>query len=539
MAQSYTNFPKGTAIVPKSASENSEVGDLEVLSSDNRMYYFDGVSNDAITTDIVVTELKNKTIDANSNTISNLDNSNLDGAAGITNANLAAMPNLTIMGNDSGGSAVPQYLTPTEVNTMLGTTGAATSIGAIDSQSANANGLDLTGQVLSTQSASVTAPGMVNNTTQSMSGAKTFTTSITSPIINSSGVFNLAQAVDSSTTGANADVSAPTVGTIIFTNASLSSIRNIGAGVTGRVLVIKNSTGATITIINDSGGTAANRIVTGTGGNLSLLTSACLFLVYDGNASRWTVIGGSGGGSGNLVVDTFTGDGVDTTFTLSVDPLSENNTWVYLSGVYQDKSTYSVSGTTLTFSTAPPNGVGIEVVIGQTTSIGVPADGTVTVAKLDSGAAVVGSCLEADGFGGASYVPFVGMQAFGSTSTISGAAGLVVFDTVSFDTNSAYSAGVFTVPIDGKYQVNAKVFLSGSGPGSFQAQIYKNAGAYSSIALVNPLVGGYSMQCTGSDIVSCVAGDTISIYAFSSTSSPSILNGTPSWNTFSVCRVGE
>tara|TARA_B100000424_G_scaffold137551_1_gene104325 strand:- start:458 stop:3265 length:2808 start_codon:yes stop_codon:yes gene_type:complete len=62
------------------------------------------------------------------------------------------------------------------------------------------------------------------------------------------------------------------------------------------------------------------------------------------------------------VVDTFTGTGSQTAFTLSRQPLTENNTLVYVSGIYQDKSTYSVSGTTLTFSTAPANGVSIEVV---------------------------------------------------------------------------------------------------------------------------------------------------------------------------------
>ena len=64
----------------------------------------------------------------------------------------------------------------------------------------------------------------------------------------------------------------------------------------------------------------------------------------------------------DLIVDSFTGDGSDTTFTLSRQPLTENNTQVYLSGVYQQKSVYSISGTTLTFATAPANGISIEVV---------------------------------------------------------------------------------------------------------------------------------------------------------------------------------
>ena len=62
-----------------------------------------------------------------------------------------------------------------------------------------------------------------------------------------------------------------------------------------------------------------------------------------------------------LNVDNFSGDGSDTTFTLGINPSHENNTQVYIDGVYQFKNTYSVSGTTLTFSTAPPNGSSIEV----------------------------------------------------------------------------------------------------------------------------------------------------------------------------------
>jgi len=57
----------------------------------------------------------------------------------------------------------------------------------------------------------------------------------------------------------------------------------------------------------------------------------------------------------------FTGDGSTTGFTLSQSVTDENNTFVFINGVYQDKSTYSIAGTTLTFSTAPQNGYTIEV----------------------------------------------------------------------------------------------------------------------------------------------------------------------------------
>ena len=81
---------------------------------------------------------------------------------------------------------------------------------------------------------------------------------------------------------------------------------------------------------------------------------------------------GSGGGLSTRTVMTFTGDGTDTgstgTFTLTPTPSSTAYTDVYISGVYQQKSTYSLSGASnneLLFSTAPPVTAtnGIEVII--------------------------------------------------------------------------------------------------------------------------------------------------------------------------------
>ena len=65
--------------------------------------------------------------------------------------------------------------------------------------------------------------------------------------------------------------------------------------------------------------------------------------------------------SGAGLVQNFTGTGSQTVFTLANAPVSENTTQVYINGVYQQKNTYAVAGTTLTFSTAPPYTASIEV----------------------------------------------------------------------------------------------------------------------------------------------------------------------------------
>ena len=87
----------------------------------------------------------------------------------------------------------------------------------------------------------------------------------------------------------------------------------------------------------------------------------------------------------NLNIDSMTGDGSDTTLSLSINPVNENNTQVFIDGVYQNKDTYSISGTTLTFSTAPPTGSAVEVMTMTQTEINVPVDGTITPAKIASG----------------------------------------------------------------------------------------------------------------------------------------------------------
>lgn len=55
------------------------------------------------------------------------------------------------------------------------------TLGNLDAQTGNAQGAALVSSVLSMQSASATVPGLVNNTTQTLAGAKTFSTSIASP----------------------------------------------------------------------------------------------------------------------------------------------------------------------------------------------------------------------------------------------------------------------------------------------------------------------------------------------------------------------
>ena len=104
---------------------------------------------------------------------------------------------------------------------------------------------------------------------------------------------------------------------------------------------------------------------------------------------------------GNLSFQTGEGDGADTTPIAALDYFVANSASliVTLDGVTQVPTTdYTVSGgTTLTFSTAPADGVAILVLfLGRNIDVGTPGDDTITNAKLtnnsvDSAELVTGS----------------------------------------------------------------------------------------------------------------------------------------------------
>jgi hypothetical protein len=98
----------------------------------------------------------------------------------------------------------------------------------------------------------------------------------------------------------------------------------------------------------------------------------------------------------DLAIDRFSGTGSQTVFTLTADPLSQVNTYVFVSGVYQQKDTYTLSGTTLTFSEAPPIGTNnIEVSRGTAMAIGTIGDLSITEAKIANGAVTNAKLLNA------------------------------------------------------------------------------------------------------------------------------------------------
>jgi len=200
-------------------------------------------------------------------------------------------------------------------------------------------------------------------------------------------------------------------------NISFSAAPFTASTITGTVLT--GSTSVKTPLIEYTDGDDAITIADGghitTGGNLSIGGSNNELRFYEGSnyvgfeapalsADKIWVLPAADGsanqilktdGSGNLSftddltlanasVNNYSGNGSATGFTLSTTPVSENATQAYIDGVYQFKNTYSVSGTTFTFDTAPPNGSTIEVLVWSTVAVNVPATASVTNVSLNA-----------------------------------------------------------------------------------------------------------------------------------------------------------
>ncbi|MDC3266308.1 hypothetical protein OAU13_00115 [bacterium] len=113
--------------------------------------------------------------------------------------------------------------------------------------------------------------------------------------------------------------------------------------------------------------------------NTSYIEPGALFinvtdqLLYSSNGTNYFVVGGGGGGSANVSVlsQTFSGNGSNTDFTLT-QSANTSRTFVFLNGVAQAPTTdFTVTGSTLSFTTAPTS---IDTIHVHVVDLGSPND---------------------------------------------------------------------------------------------------------------------------------------------------------------------
>ena len=209
----------------------------------------------------------------------------------------------------------------------------------------------------------------------------------------------------------------------------------------------------------------------------------------------------------------FNGDGSTTDFTLDVAPSSTLDIEVFVGNVRQDpNSAYTLSGTTLSFTGAPPSGTNNIYVVHQAKSVGtidVPASGvqagslasSVLTGQTDIGGAIADAdlFLVDDGAGGTlrktaasrikTYIgagtntPSFLATISGTQSVSSSSSTKIQFNSEVFDTDGTYDHSSnyrFTPGVAGKY-----VLAAGTRASSFeqdekmQLLFYKNGSGVS------------------------------------------------------------
>jgi hypothetical protein len=201
----------------------------------------------------------------------------------------------------------------------------------------------------------------------------------------------------------------------------------------------------------------------------------------------------------------FSGDNSETDFTLDVAPSSTLDIEVFVGNVRQDpNSAYTVSGTTLTFSAAPPTGTNNIYVVHQAkavSTIDVPTGGVVAgslgssvlTGQTDIGGAIADAdlFLVDDGAGGTlrktaasrlkTYIgdntPSFSVTLSSDQSISTGTWTKITFDTEYWDSDSAFASNKFTVPSGegGKYYFGYTTRIQNIDDGEEASiKLYKN-----------------------------------------------------------------
>jgi len=315
---------------------------------------------------------------------------------GIKVANIQDSTGTITIATKYGGSAGDVGITG---NLTVGTsgTGNITSVNANLGNAVTANYFVGNGQyitsVAAVTAATVTASAQPNITSVGtlanlIVGNSTANTTFGNGTITASGNISFTGANVSLGAVGNIKITGGTAGYFLSTdgngNLSWGAASGGGGGATAsgsNTQIQYNNAGvlgasANLTFNNTSNTLTVDRAVHINGANLG----SNIANIYIGGGSANQILKTDGVGnlswiaqpSTTITVDTFTGDGTTTAFTLSVTPTNINQTIVNYNGVFQLRtSAYTISGSTITFTEAPLNNSKIEV----TTTIGVMSGG--------------------------------------------------------------------------------------------------------------------------------------------------------------------
>lgn len=301
-------FVKGLRILPESASSADSKGELEVLDSSGKLRYHNGTTVSDVVTAAHSETLTNKSIDADSNTITNIENADIKAAAGIV---LSKLENVT-SGNIIVGSAgnVPTQVTMSSEATIVAS-------GAVTLSNAAVIAKVLTGYT----------PG---------AGAITASDSLLSAIqkldANKQATGNYITALTGDVTASGPGSSAATIANDAVTNTKLADMaansikgNNTGGSANPIDLTATQATAMLDNMVGDSGSGGTKGLVPAPAAGDA---AAAKFLKANGT---WATPSG-GGGASDRTLTTKTG----TTYTFALtDAVSNSNTLVLFDNAAQ------------------------------------------------------------------------------------------------------------------------------------------------------------------------------------------------------------
>ena len=291
-----------------------------------------------------------------SNVANGTSNVNIPTASGNVTVSVFGTSNVAVF--TSSGVNVSGYLSTTgnltAANANLGNLTTSNYFSGNGSLLTSINGSNVTGQVANALVAgtvttaaqpNITSVGTLSSlavTGNISSGNANLGNLVTANFFSGSGnLLSNIQAANISGAIANANYAAY-AGNVV--NASQPNITSVGTLTS--LTVSGESILGPIGNVKITGGTAGYTIVTDGTGNLS-----------------WTPVSSSGTGFTNVIKDTFTGNGSQTTFNLTSVPASAEAVQVVINGMVQLETAYNVSGSAVVFTSPPLNGQKIEVTI--------------------------------------------------------------------------------------------------------------------------------------------------------------------------------
>jgi hypothetical protein len=294
-----------------------------------------------------------------------------------------------------------------------------------------------TGQVLIGNTGSAPTWGTISSSLVS-----SFQTSLSglTPSTATTGAVTLAGTLGPTSGGTG--ISSYAVGDLLFANTT-TSLDRLTVGANGYVLAsngtapawVPNTASGVSFVVTDFTATAAQTTFTVTYvvGLVEVYRNGVKLAIADYTASNGTtIVLATGATSGDVIevvafgsvntaavitAEDFNGTGSQTAFTMSVTPANSASVIIAISGVVQDPSTYTVSGTTLTFSTAPP--AGTDNISCRYLALPTTTTGTGAVINATNGIIINNQTISA------SYTIPVGSNAM-STGPVTAASGVTV-----------------------------------------------------------------------------------------------------------------